>query len=76
MTTRSCNFDKSQYLQLRMCYDYETEQQVHLLEENSLGTSCQMLVTQLLRSHVLLINRNKSSHGWATVIRSEQLQKL
>ena len=44
MTTRSCNFDKSQYRQLRMGYDYEIGQQVHLLEKNLLGTSCQLLV--------------------------------
>ena len=45
MTTRSCNFDKSQYRQLRMGYDYEIGQQVYLLEKNPFGTSCQLLVT-------------------------------
>ena len=45
MTTWSCNFDKSQYRQLRMGYHYEFGQQVHLLKKNPLGTSCQLLVT-------------------------------
>ena len=45
ITARSCNFDKSQYRQVRMGYDYEVEQQVHLLEKNPLVTSCQLLVT-------------------------------
>ena len=45
MTTWSCNFDKSKYRQLRMCYDYKTGQQPHLLEKNPLGTSRQLLVT-------------------------------
>ena len=40
MTTRSCNFFRSQSLQLRMGYDYEIRQQVHLLKKNSIGTSC------------------------------------
>ena len=69
MTTRSCNFFRSQYLQLRMVYDYEIRQQVHLLEKNSLDTSCYVLVTSLLGGHVLLINCNNSSHGWATGIK-------
>ena len=30
MTTRSCNFNKTQHRQLRMGYDYEIGQQVHL----------------------------------------------
>ena len=76
MTTRSCNFDKSQYRQLRMGYDFEIGQQLQFLEKSSLGTSCQLLVTQLLRRHALLINRNNSSHGWATIIKFGQLQKL
>ena len=76
MTTRSCNFDRSQYLQLSMGYNYEIGQKVHLLVKNPFGTSCQVLVTKLLRGHVPLINRNNSSHGQATVIKSEQLQKL
>ena len=45
MTARLCNFDKSQYRQLRMGYDYEIEQQVHLLEKNPLGTPCQLMLT-------------------------------
>ena len=49
-----------------MGYDYEIGQRVYLLEKNPLGTSCQLL----------LINRNNSSHGWATVIRFGELQKL
>ena len=75
MTTRSCNFFRSQFLQLRMGYNYEIRQQVYTLEKNSLGISCQMRVTQLLHGHVLLINCNNSSHGWATVIKFRQLQK-
>ena len=42
---RSCNFDKSQCCQLWMGYDYEIGHQVHLLEKNTLDTSCQLLVT-------------------------------
>ena len=76
MTTRSCNFDRSQYRKFWMRYDCETGQQVHLLVKNPLDTSCQLLVTQLLRAHELLINRNNSSHGWAKVVKSGQLQKL
>ena len=76
MTARSCNFDKSQYRQLRMGYDYEIGQQIQLLEKNPLGTSRQLLVTQLLRGHVLLINRSNWSHGWATVIKFGQILKL
>ena len=45
MTTRSCNFDKSQYVQLRVGYDHEIGQQVHLLEKNPLDTFRQVLVT-------------------------------
>ena len=37
MTAWSCNFDKPQYIQLRMSYHYEIGQQVHLLEKNSFG---------------------------------------
>ena len=59
-----------------MGYDYEIGQHVLLMEKNLLGTSCQVLVTLLLRGHVLLINGNNSSHGWATVIKSGQLPKL
>ena len=76
MTTQSCNFDRSQYRKFRMGYDYEIGQQVHLLVKNPLDTSCQLPVTQLLRGHELLINRNNSSHGWAKVVKSGQLQKL
>ena len=32
-------------IQYRMGYDYEIGQQVHLLEKNPLGNSCQLLVT-------------------------------
>ena len=63
MTTRSCNFDKSQYCQLQMGYHQEIEQQVHLLEKNPLGTSSQMLVKELLNGHLLLIDYNNSSRG-------------
>ena len=45
MTTRSCSFDTSQCHKFRMGYDYEIEQQVHLLVKNPLDTSCQLLVT-------------------------------
>ena len=76
MTTRSCNFGRSQYRKFWMRYDCETGKQVHLLVKNPLDTSCQLLVTQLLRAHELLINRNNSSHGWAKVVKSGQLQKL
>ena len=76
MITRSCNSDRSQYRKFWMGYDYETGQQVHLLTKNPLDTSCQLLVTQLLCGHELLINRNNSSHGWATVVKSGQLQRL
>ena len=41
---RYCKFFRSQSLQLQMGYDYEIRQQVHLLEKNSLDTSCQVLV--------------------------------
>ena len=76
MTTRSCNFFRSQSLHLLMGYNYGIQKQVHLLEKNSLGTSCQVLVTLLLHGYVFLINCNNSSHGWATVIKFRQLQKL
>ena len=59
-----------------MGYDYEIGQLVHLLVKNQLDTSCQLLVTQLLRGHKLLINRNNSTHGWAQVVKSGQLKKL
>ena len=45
MTTRSCSFDTYQCCKFRMGYDYEIEQQVHLLVKNPLDTSCQLLVT-------------------------------
>ena len=45
MAMRSCNFFKSQYLQLRMGYNYENGQQVHLMEKIPMGTSYQLLVT-------------------------------
>ena len=73
MTTPSCNFDRSQHSKFWMGYDCEIGQQVHLLVKNPLDTSCQFLVTQLLRGHELLINCNNSSHGWATVVKYGQL---
>ena len=76
MTTRSCSFDRSQCRKFQMGYDYESGQQVHLLVKNPLDTSCQLLVTWLFRGHELLKNRNNSSYGWATVVKSGQLQKL
>ena len=45
MTTRSCNFERSQCRKFPMGYDYEIRQQVHLSIKNPLDTSCQLLVT-------------------------------
>ena len=44
ITTQSCNFDRSQYRKFRMGYDYEIGQQVYLLVQTPLDTSCQLLV--------------------------------
>ena len=59
-----------------MGYDYEIGQQAHLLEKNPLDTFSQLLVTQLVRGHEHLINRNNLRHGWATVVKSGQQQKF